>query len=298
MSSLEILLGDLLAGLGEDFAGLRIDQVLGDVMADQFLVGHAQRLEALLGELARRAHGELLAGLEHHLAGVGVDQIVDRLVAAEAVGIERHAPAFLLPLVGDLAVEGVEDLLGVHAERIQQRGHRNLPAPVDARIDDVLGVELDVEPGAAIGNDAGGEQKLARGMGLALVVIEEHAGRTVHLRDDDALGAVDDEGAVVGHERNVAHVDILLLDVLDRLGAGLLVDIEHDQAQRHLERRGDRSCRAGGTRRRRISAASNSYLTNSSIEVLEKSEIGNTDLKTACRPSSGRPPAGSITNRN
>ena len=75
-------------------------------------------------------------------------------------------------------------------------------------------------------------------MGLALVVVEEHAGRAVHLRDDDALGAVDDEGAVIGHERDVAHVDILLLDVLDRTRAGLLVDIEHDQPQRHLERRG------------------------------------------------------------
>ena len=75
-------------------------------------------------------------------------------------------------------------------------------------------------------------------MRLALVVIEEHAGRAVHLRDDDALGAVDDEGAVHGHERNVAHVDVLFLDVLDRLRAGLFVDIEHDEAQRHLERRG------------------------------------------------------------
>ena len=119
-------------------------------MADQLLVGHAQRLEALLGELARLAHGELLAGLEHDLAGVGVDQIVDRLVAAQAVGIERHAPAVLGALVGDLLVEGVEDLLAVHAERKQQRRHRNLPAAVDARMDDVLGVELDVEPGAAI----------------------------------------------------------------------------------------------------------------------------------------------------
>ena len=75
-------------------------------------------------------------------------------------------------------------------------------------------------------------------MGLALVVVEEDARRAVHLRDDDALGAVDDEGAVVGHQRHFAHVDFLLLDVLDRLRAGLLVDIEHDQAERHLERRG------------------------------------------------------------
>ena len=40
-------------------------------------------------------------------------------------------------------------------------------------------------------------------------------GRAVHLGDDDPLGAVDDEGALLGHERDVAHVDVLLLDVLD-----------------------------------------------------------------------------------
>ncbi len=93
---------------------------------------------------------------------------------------------------------------------------------------------------AAVGNDTAGKQQLARRMGLALVVIEEHARRTVHLRDDDALGAVDDEGAVRGHEGHVAHIDVLLLDVLDRAGAGFFVHFEHDQAQRHLERGSER----------------------------------------------------------
>src|ERR1044072_3143731 len=65
---------------------------------------------------------------------------------------------------------------------------------------------------------------------------EERAGRAVYLWDDGALCAVDDEGAVHRHERDIAHVDVLLLDVLHRLGAGFLVDIEHDEAQRHLER--------------------------------------------------------------
>jgi hypothetical protein len=77
-------------------------------------------------------------------------------------------------------------------------------------------------------------------MALALVVIEEHAGAAVHLRDDDALGAVDDEGAVRRHERHVAHVDVLLLDVLDGLRLRLRIDVEHDEAQRHLERGGVR----------------------------------------------------------
>jgi hypothetical protein len=79
--------------------------------------------------------------------------------------------------------------------------------------------------------------KLARRVRLALVMVEEDARRTVHLRDDDALGAVDDEGAVLGHERHVAHVDVLLLDVLEDGRRYRSSTIEHDQAQRHLQRR-------------------------------------------------------------
>ena len=79
---------------------------------------------------------------------------------------------------------------------------------------------------------------LAAGVGLAAVMVEQHARRAVHLADDDALGAVDDEGAVHGHERHVAHVDVLLLDIDDRLGLGLGVDLEGGQAQRDAHRRG------------------------------------------------------------
>src|SRR5476651_601269 len=208
---LQRLLGDFLAGFGVDFTGLRIDEVFGKVVADQFLIRQPQRLEALFLELAGGANGQFLAGFEHHLAAVGIDQVVDGRVAAETGGVERHAPAILGPLVADLLVEGGQDGFAVETEREHQRGHRNLAAAVDAREHDVLGVEFDIEPGAAIGNDARGKQQLAGRMGLALVVVEEHAGRTVHLRDDDALGAVDDEGAVHGQEQDVYMGDIPLM---------------------------------------------------------------------------------------
>ena len=68
--------------------------------------------------------------------------------------------------------------------------------------------------------------------------LEEHAGRTVQLRNDDALGAVDDEGAVVGHQRDFAEEDLLLLDVADRLGAGLGVLVVNGKPDGDLERRG------------------------------------------------------------
>ena len=75
-------------------------------------------------------------------------------------------------------------------------------------------------------------------MGFALVVIKEHAGGTVHLADDHPLGTIDDEGAVVGHQGHFAHVDFLFLDIQNRLGLGIFVHLENDQAQRYLQGRG------------------------------------------------------------
>ena len=121
---------------------------------------------------------------------------------------------------------------------MEQRRHRQLALAIDADVDDVLGVEFEVEPRAAIRNDARGEEILARRVGLAAVMVEQDARRTVHLADDDALGAVDDEGAVARHQGHVAHVDVLLLDIDDRLGLGVGIDFEGGEAQRDAHRRG------------------------------------------------------------
>src|SRR5207245_3347533 len=64
------------------------------------------------------------------------------------------------------------------------------------------------------------------------------ARRAVELRDDDALGPVDDEGPVLRHQRDVAEVDLLLLDVADGLDAGLGILVPDHEADRHLQRHG------------------------------------------------------------
>jgi len=48
---------------------------------------------------------------------------------------------------------------------------------------------------------------------LVLAGLEQHARRTNELADHDALGAVDDERALLGHDREVAHEDGLLFDL-------------------------------------------------------------------------------------
>ena len=238
--AVENVLIDLVAGLAVNLAGLCVHQLVGQELPVEILVGEEQLLDAIGGQLVGLARGDLLPRLDDHLAGIGVHQVMHRLGALQPRRIEGRAPSALLviALEGHGVIEVMQDFFRIHAQRIKQRRHRQLAAAVDAHMDDVLGVELEIQPGAAVGDDARREQQLARGMGLAPVMIEEHTGRAVHLRDDDALGAIDDEGAVLGHERNVAHVNVLFLDVLDRLGLGVRVDFKHDQAQGDLQRRG------------------------------------------------------------
>ncbi len=120
------------------------------------------------------------------------------------------------------------------AQRAQQDGDRHLAAAVDTEVHVVLRVEFEVQPRAAIRDDARGKQQLSGGMGLAAVMLKEHARRTMQLGNDDALGAVDHERTGVGHQRDFSHVHFLLLDFLDcGLGRLLVHDGQaHAGAQR------------------------------------------------------------------
>ncbi len=260
----ETRLGQFLTGFGVDLTGFRVDQVFRHVAAKQ-IGAPDQDFLGVFGDLAGLASGQLGLGLGHDLTGGGVDQRFQQFHTAERVGIERPSPALRRVVEHHLGVEVVQDfflvlpanlrrikrlafgltrraqLFGrVALQRIQQRCHRQLPLAVDADVDQILAVELEIEPRAAIRDDTGGEQVFAGRVGLAFVVIEEHAGRPVHLRHDHPFGAIDDERAVVGHQRHVAHVDGLLLDVADRPGAGVLIHVPYDQAQDHLQRRRER----------------------------------------------------------
>ena len=121
-----------------------------------------------------------------------------------------HRLVGLALLVGD---EREELLVGLaEAERLEQHGDRLLALAVDADVHDVALVDLELEPRAAA-RDHLGVDDLLLGSRLVGVDAEVDARRTHELRDDDALGAVDDERAAVGHHREVPHEDRLLLDL-------------------------------------------------------------------------------------
>jgi hypothetical protein len=56
------------------------------------------------------------------------------------------------------------------------------------------------------------------------------------LRNDDALGTVDDEGAVVRHQRDFTEEDFFFLDVADRQHFSIRIFVEDSEPDLYLER--------------------------------------------------------------
>src|SRR6185503_14125933 len=99
---------------------------------------------------------------------------------------------------------------------------------------EIFVVVLELDPASAVGND------LAEVVALSGDAFEEDAWGAVQLADDDALGAVDDEGTVGSHQRNFAEEDFLLFDVADALLSGLGILRVDGEADGDFERRGIR----------------------------------------------------------
>src|SRR5262249_10287786 len=56
------------------------------------------------------------------------------------------------------------------------------------------------------------------------------------LRNDHTLSSVDDERAIVSHQRNLAEEDFLFLDVADRLDVRIRILVVNRETNLHLER--------------------------------------------------------------
>src|SRR5262249_19044435 len=147
--------------------------------------------------------GDLLA-LAHHGLALGVDRVGE----LEADQVLIHAPQELLVLDGDLAdaVERAQHLIvGLQAQGAQEHAAVEFAFAIDANVEDVLVVVFEFDPASAVGDD------LAQEIALRRDALEEDAGRAVQLADNDALGTVNDERAVVRHQRDFAEEDFLLL---------------------------------------------------------------------------------------
>ncbi len=109
-----------------------------------------------------------------------------------------------------IIAQKVDDfLIRAIAQRTQKHGDGQLTGAVNAHPQRVVGIRLVFQPCTAIRDDLRGIQMAAGFINLAIVI---SARRTNKLADDDALRTVDDECAMLGHERKIAHEHVRLLD--------------------------------------------------------------------------------------
>ena len=200
---------ELVTDLGDLGAELAVELVAPDAAEVVTAVLEERVAEVGLGRLDRG-----------RLAGTG--PLVD---LDECLVVGGSDVALLVPLtfeeveLCDETIEEAGGVLLVVAERTQQGedAEPTLAGDAGAAGDVLARAVLDVElhPLTAVRVD-GALDELVLGevaQAVALAWLEDHAGAADELGHDDTLGAVDDEGALVGHRRQVAHEDGLLFDL-------------------------------------------------------------------------------------
>src|SRR3569833_2848523 len=146
-----------------------------------------------------------------------------------AVDVEKRVvlPGGVVLLQGDphrlVVAPALENAGVVPPQRLEQDGNALLALAVDTDADIVTLVDFELEPCTPRKEHQTTEEdhvgRLVQGP------VEVDAGRTDQLRDDDTLGAVDDESALRRHEREVTHEHRLALD----LPRGVVDELRRDE---------------------------------------------------------------------
>ena len=118
--------------------------------------------------------------------------------------------------------------LELGAQSAQEDRPGKTPLAVDPNPEDLLRVVLELDPRAAVGHHL-------REIVVGALEGEEDTRRTVELGNDHPLGAVDDEGAGVGHQGKLTEVELLLFDI-PNLPRSVLLGIEGDEAEGQPQR--------------------------------------------------------------
>ena len=228
------LFGDLLPFRREQFARFRVEQIVRGDAAGQPVGDVELFIEFIPADLDH----VVAAGIEKEIVQVLAHRIVRRHFAGAEPSVKLDE-AVLLALGGILFDSSGDHLVvaenirngnvGTEPESAQKDGRTDLSLPVDMYPQNTLRILFEFQPSPAVGDDRRLKHFSAR---LVLFGFIIRAGRTDELRHDDALRAVDDKGAVIRHEREIAHEYFLIDDfVFD------LVDEPHFDAERERVRR-------------------------------------------------------------
>ena len=249
-------MGNFITGLGNNFAGFGFNHIVGKELTDKLLICNLIKFQTVVNQFLSHTRCKFFAFFQNGFAGFGIDQIKLKLNAFQALWIKLGFPTFFICHVSNFIIEIIKDFFFIHTldivavnnlsffsqlgnflfcffriERIKDRCYRQFTAAVNTCIDQIFGIKFKIEPRTAIRDNAGSKQILTGRNGFAFIMVKEHARRAVHLRNNNALSSVKDKSSFICHQRNIAHIDILFLNIMDRFCAGHFIGIPNNQTQ-------------------------------------------------------------------
>src|SRR5947208_6978953 len=181
-------------------------------------VHHANLRDAKFGDLLDHRFGQRFKRARDNDSLFLVHRVFDQHFILDVVQIFRRPDGQFLDVVKQFENVSIAAVTqGAEESDHQNFSHYLLALQVNRK--QIARVELRFIPGAAIGNNAEGMQRLAV---RVLRRLKGDARRAVQLAHDHALGAVDDKRALGRHERQFAHEHSFLLRAL------FVLEVERD----------------------------------------------------------------------
>ena len=135
----------LIVGTGNQFAGVAVDDVLGQHAANQEIFWHADVRGFAFVQLAGVTCSHALVFGNDHFAGF-VSDVKASHFTAQTLGHKFHLCAAVHQAEVVVHEEVREDGFWCQADGFQQNRHGHLAATVDAEVQQVFGIEFEIEP--------------------------------------------------------------------------------------------------------------------------------------------------------
>jgi hypothetical protein len=141
-----------LVGSHDHFTSLRMCIVLGCNFANNILYRHLDLSDAVFFQLTDVTGSDTTTGLDHHGA-IGND-VECRGLATQALGHQIHHQLAIFHFETDGLEEGGQDFFGAEVQGAQNNGGWQFTTTVDTDKQVVFRIELEVQPGATVGDNA------------------------------------------------------------------------------------------------------------------------------------------------
>ncbi|KFB71957.1 MAG: hypothetical protein AW09_002877 [Candidatus Accumulibacter phosphatis] len=138
-------LGDFVIGVGQDLATALVNDVLGNHPANQKIIRNSNLLDPGLIEFTDVLGGNPLVLADDQLPG-RVVKVETRDFPAQTLWNERKLDYPLAQIEGVKLEKLTQNALRCQADRLQQRSDRHLAATVDTEKQQILGIELEIQP--------------------------------------------------------------------------------------------------------------------------------------------------------